>query len=74
MDIRGFSMELLLMMHGVYTLVSQNLLIDYLSYTSIMTSKLYADSMRESVMFVLKYDGYIMDKHTDLFRLWIITN
>ncbi len=42
-------MELLLMMHGLYTLVSQNLLIDYLSCMSVMTSKLYADSMRESV-------------------------
>ena len=42
-------MELLLMMHVLYTLVRQNLLIDYLSYMSIMTSELYADSMRESV-------------------------
>ena len=49
MYIVGFSMELLLTMHGLYTLVSQNLLIDYLSYMSGMTSDLYADSMRESV-------------------------
>ncbi len=42
-------MELLLRMHRLYTLVSQNLLIDYLSYMFIMTSDLYADSTHESV-------------------------